>query len=164
MDLILGIDPGRDKTGFAFVKFPEGDLIASGIFRTDEKKHFLEFLSTKKFFNKKWLIENFNYEEISDSNLKAIFIGNGTTSKNFFGENENNFLQENIYIKIFEIDEKNTTLEARNLYWKIHKPNLFKRFLPRSMRVPSRKLDDLAAWAIVLKGLNIYGYKLQDKL
>ncbi len=159
--MVLGIDPGRDKTGFAFVNSKDGNLIASGIFKTEDENFFSEFFDDKKVLDEKYFLEKKTDIEIKISDLEMIFIGNGTTSKNFF---ENNFLRKKIDVKIYEIDEKNTTLDARNLYWKIHKPGLLKSFLPMSMRVPSRKLDDLAAWAIALRGLKIYGYMLKDKL
>ena len=37
--IVLGFDPGRDKTGFSFVN-SEGSLIASGIFPSSESDRF----------------------------------------------------------------------------------------------------------------------------
>ncbi len=149
MNLALGIDPGRDKTGFAFVNF-RGDLLASGIFPTEHSEIFVKSLrefSWEEFARNNWLIEILQENFACD--VKYIFVGNGTTSKDFV---KNNF--SGLLGKICEVDERNTTLEARDLYWKIHSnTGFFGRLLPKSIRIPPRKLDDLAAWAIAIRGL-----------
>ena len=143
--MILAFDPGRDKTGFALIK-DDGELIFSGIFPSSERKKFFEALLNES-------VDEFIIEKISETpnfigHVKFIAIGNGTSSKEFYQEAERNLKLE---IKI--VDERNTTLEARNLYWKIHKPNFWTRLLPKGLRVPPRVLDDLAAWAIAIKAV-----------
>ncbi len=145
-NLILGIDPGRDKTGFAFVNF-EGELISSGIFISSEREKFFDILINDGDISG-FIIEG-GHENLMQS-VNFIALGNGTNSKNFYDFISNKFMNK-IDVKIF--DEKNTTLEARKLYWKIHNPGFFVKLLPKNMRVPKRILDDLAAWAIVLRCL-----------
>ncbi len=145
-NLILAFDPGRDKTGFALVH-EDGELIFSGIFPSPEREIFFEQLLNEDIQN--FIIEK--REEIQNfiERVKFIAIGNGTHSHEFI---------KAIAILPFEIkitDERNTTLEARNLYWKIHKPGFFLRLLPRGLRVPPRVLDDLAAWAIARKQVRV---------
>lgn len=143
--LVLGFDPGRDKIGFAFADF-EGELILSGIFASSEREKFFEDISG-------FIIEqriNIIPENIF-SHLKFIAIGNGTKSKEFY-----DYVSEKFNCEIIITDEKNTTLEARSLYWKIHEPDLWVKLLPEGMRVPGRILDDLAAWSIVLRALKKY--------
>ena len=138
--LVLGLDPGRDKTGFAFVNF-SGELILSGIFPTSERE---------KFFAghyQDYVIEG--NSSISLSNVKFIALGNGTNSKEF-----HEYVKSKVTCEIIIVDEKNTTLDARKLYWKIHKPGFFAKLLPENLRVPKRVLDDLAAWEISLRALN----------
>ena len=153
MNLALGIDPGRDKTGFAFVNL-RGDLLASGIFPTEQSMIFVKSLrefSWEEFVRNNWLIEilHENLHENFACDVKYIFVGDGTTSKDFV---KNNFAD--LCEKICEVDERNTTLEARDLYWKIHSnTGFFGRLLPKAIRIPPRKLDDLAAWAIAIRGL-----------
>ena len=145
-NLILGIDPGRDKTGFAFVDF-DGNLRASGIFETSKRDNF--FADYKNFQDSNLIIEG-SSDSLKDSEVKFIALGNGTHSKEFY-DYLKNFLHDEKNIII--IDEKNTTLEARALYWKLHRPSLLTRLIPEGLRVPDRVLDDLAACIIALRAL-----------
>ena len=49
------------------------------------------------------------------------------------------------------VDEKNTTLEARKLYWKKNPPSGWRRLLPISMQVPPVPVDDIAAEVLANK-------------
>ena len=147
-DLILAFDPGRDKTGFALASLG-GELIFSGIFPSSERGKFFGALLNSESVDE-FIIEK-REEKISGfiGRVKFMAVGNGTGSKEFY---------EAVKALKFEIkitDERGTTLAARNLYWKIHKPGFFLRFLPKGLRVPPRVLDDLAAWAIARRALGI---------
>ncbi len=157
--MILAFDPGRDKTGFAFVD-EEGNLILSGIFETREREKFFEALlhdCILKSYITEQEIESLPENLISD--VKFIAIGNGTHSREF-----HDYVKNRTGIEIVTADEKNTTIEARGLYWKIHEPNFFMRLMPESMRVPSRVLDDLAAWAIGMRAMKKYRDIKENKL
>ena len=152
-DLVLGLDPGRDKTGFAFVNF-NGDLLVSGIFPSYEIEKCLADFTP-------YIIERRIDSEVLSftPRVKFIAIGDGTTSRKFTEHVRSITCHE-----IITVDERNTTLEARSLYWKIHRPGILMRLLPEGLRVPPRVLDDLAAWAVALRGLkkyrDIFGNKL----
>ena len=152
-DLVLGLDPGRDKTGFAFVNI-SGELLLSGIFPSCETEKFFEDFTP-------YIIErNIDFcAEDFISRVKFIAVGDGTTSKIFTEK-----LRTITSHEIITVDERNTTLEARNLYWKIHKPGIFLRLLPEGMRVPPRVVDDLAAFAVALRGLKKYRDIRRNKL
>ena len=158
--IALAFDPGRDKTGFAFVN-TEGSLLASGIFIADEaEKFFSDVLAGPESLDS-WLIEG-RTESLPQNLLSAakfIAIGNGTNSKSF-----TELVRKNLPCEILIVDEKNTTLEARSLYWQIHRPSFFMRLVPEGLRVPDRMLDDLAAWAIALRGLKKYRDIRRNKL
>lgn len=51
------------------------------------------------------------------------------------------------------VDERSTTLEARELYFRDHPPRGLARLIPRGMRFPARDIDDYAAYAIALRWL-----------
>ena len=165
-DLVLALDPGRSKTGFAFIK-TDGTLLVSGIFPSEERgKFFDEVFGEGLLFRKLscWITEG-SLESLADFSVERIIfivIGNGTGSKEFksyvlerSAENEHG---------IFFVDETNTTLEARKLYWKIHRPGLLTRLIPEGMRVPPRIIDDLAAWCVGLRGLKEYRDIIGNKL
>lgn len=152
-NIVLGLDPGKDKTGFAFVSH-EGDLLISGIFPSSEREKFFADFTTYVIERR---IESCA-EEIM-SRIELIVIGDGTTSKDFV-----QFVRGISGCEVLEVDERNTTIEARSLYWRIHEPGFFTRLLPEGMRVPERVLDDLAAWAVALRGLKKYRDIRRNKL
>ncbi len=162
-DLALGLDPGRDKTGFAFVNL-DGDLIVSGIFSSHERENFFAEIEKAIPNLSSWIQEgNPSFlPENPSHHLRVIIIGNGTTSREFSSWVEN---RTSCYkCDIMSVDERNTTLEARSLYWKIHRLGLMARLIPEGLRVPNRVLDDLAAWAVALRCVKNYRDIRQDKL
>ena len=162
-DLALGLDPGRDKTGFAFVNL-DGGLVVSGIFSSRERENFFAEIEREIPNLSSWIQEgNPNFLPESPSHhLRVIIIGNGTTSREFSSWVENRVSGYGCDIML--VDERNTTLEARSLYWKIHRPGLLSRLIPEGLRVPKRVLDDLAAWAVALRGVKNYRDIRQNKL
>ena len=158
--ITLGLDPGRDKTGFAFVN-DSGVLLASGIFPSNEAEKFFSAFLAGHHALSSWLIEG-TLESLPENLLSAvnfIAIGNGTHSKSFTER-----VSKNLPCEILTVDEKNTTLEARGLYWQIHRPSFLMRLIPEGLRVPARVLDDLAAWSIALRGLKKYRDIRRNKL
>ena len=150
--IVLGIDPGRDKTGFAFAD-SQGALIASGIFPTNQHMGFFAAVKAGRKSLTQWLTEgdSDSLPEDLTASVKFIAVGDGTHSRDFA-----ELLRNNLPCTLLTVDERNTTLEARNLYWTIHTPSFWTRLLPEGLRVPNRVLDDLAAWAIALRGLKKY--------
>ena len=158
--IILALDPGRDKTGFAFVNH-DGGLILSGIFATSDSAKFFEAVKCNTQTLCEYITEG-NFD-LLPKNLTAciefIAVGNGTHSKEFTAQ-----VSANLPCEIVIADERNTTLEARELYWQIHKPGFLMRLIPQGLRVPDRILDDLAAWAIALRALKKYRDISRNKL
>ena len=158
--MILGLDPGRDKIGFALTD-TDGGLILSGIFPQIEHVLFFHALLSDPHTLSRWILEGNTDslpENLADS-LEFTAIGNGTHSQSFT-DIAKNFLP----CEVLTVDERNTTLEARALYWRLHKPGIFMRLLPEGLRVPHRMLDDLAAWAIAIRGLKKYRDIRRNKL
>ena len=202
--IVLGLDPGRDKTGFAFVD-GEGELIVSGIFPSGESGRFFaavmaNFCGGDAVMNShddvmnlhdavmnphddamnlhgdahnphgdamnlhtealsEWIIEKVSPLPENISSIAFIAIGNGTHSKAFTQQ-----VRAALPCKIITVDEKNTTLEARSLYWSLHAPSFWVRLLPEGLRFPARVLDDLAAWSIAVRGLKKYRDINQNRL
>ena len=146
---VLGIDPGRDKVGWALVNY-DGDLFSSGICLVAEQELFLAALASGhwEYELSPWLTEKKTTLCVSQpGELSFVAVGNGT------GSPEAVRLLERLGIRIVVVDESGTTLEARELYWGLHAPTWPQRCLPRVMWFPPRPLDDLAAWAIAKRSL-----------
>ncbi|MCO4783157.1 MAG: resolvase [Candidatus Cloacimonetes bacterium] len=116
---ILAIDPGNSKWGVAIV---DSDLIVheQGIF-------VLDLLYTKvSEFTKKYEIDH-------------IVLGNQTKSSHFLK------VLSPIEIPIHLIDEKGSTLEAKDLYFELYPPSGIKKLIPRGLLYPPRDFDDVTA-------------------
>ncbi len=149
MALIVGIDPGRDKTGWALVR-PTGELVLSGIFPSSDLDRFLNVLLMPSAAWKEnlscWICEQRDFPAGNEA-VEYVAVGDGTGSAEVISR------MKKVGLTMRPVNEKGTTLAARTLYWKLHRPAWWQRCLPRSLRVPLRILDDLAAWAIVLESL-----------
>lgn len=150
MKMVLGLDPGRDKVGWAFVG-REGELLRSGIFPSRERALFwraLRALDRDRDLLDTWTLERpFEKREVA---MPDVFVvGKGTCG----GALAADLRTQSFGARVLCVDEKGTTLEARSLYWRLHAPSWWQRFLPRALWIPPRPLDDLAAWAIAVRGM-----------
>lgn len=146
MEVILGLDPGRDKFGWAFVA-PDGSLLASGIIPSARAEELVGYLLAGCLEG----VSSFTRENPGRiARLDppgVILLGNGTARQGLSGI----LVSRKKDFTLF--DEANTTLEARPLYWFLHPPKGLARFLPESLRVPPRPIDDLAAWVLARRFL-----------
>lgn len=141
-----GIDPGREKFGLALVGVEKKNLLLSAILPMEYFELTVNnLIGGNPSAIKAGIIEG-NDRDMAP--VERFFLGDGTSSQ--------------FYVKILErgkfkynmVDEKNSTLAARGLYWKLHPPSGLWRLVPLSLRVPPRPIDDLAAWEIALRALN----------
>jgi len=150
--MVLGIDPGRDKMGWAIANY-DGDLFSAGICPVSEQELFLTALTRKpdswEYELSPWMTEKPGLSVLRAEKLSLVAAGNGTGSQ---GTVE---LLRRLGVKIVVVDEKGTTLEARKLYWSFHGPSWWQRFLPRVMWFPPEALDDLAALVIARRSLDL---------
>ncbi len=141
--MYAGIDPGREKFGWALVE-SNGDLLLSGITPRPSFGLWLETLASGKAVGfDEWVCER-NVNDPVLSPCRNILLGKGTGMKE---------MAENIRDRgvAFEtVPEAYSTLRARKLYWMLHPPRGLVRVVPLSFRVPPRPVDDLAAWRLVL--------------
>lgn len=147
METILGLDPGKDKFGWAFVT-EEGILLASGIVPSSIVEERLDSLLEGDLAGLSAMVrENApNRDKLDPPDL--VLLGNGTARERLsaaLASRSQAFLL---------VDEAYTTLEARGLYWRLHPPGFFARMIPEGLRIPPRPVDDLAAWALVRRFLS----------
>lgn len=123
-DIILAIDPGRDKCGVAAVA-ESGQVLYRAVVPRENLSSVAEVL-------------------VSQHEISLIVVGNGTTSEaavrtlqniNSFGHKHN----------IVSINEYRSTDEARKRYWRENPPRGLMRFIPTTMQVPPVPVDDYVA-------------------
>ena len=120
-EIIIAIDPGTKKCGYAVV---------------DSNLNVLqrEVISTEK------IAKNIE-DSLNIYKINKIILGNGTNYKNIEKRLKNHFPQ----LKIILIEEDFSTLEARKKYFKAHPPRGIFKLIPLSLRVPPCHYDDFVA-------------------
>lgn len=128
---LLGVDPGTYKTGVAKVK-PNGEVISAEWLETQTLTEALTRLKAE-----------------CGAEITAIIIGNGTNTKPVHKVLGQVFTS----VPVIEVDEKHSTEQARTLYWRLNKPQGWRKLLPEGMRVPPEPLDGYAAAVLVQRYL-----------
>jgi RNase H-fold protein (predicted Holliday junction resolvase) len=75
-------------------------------------------------------------------------MGNQTTSKSWLQK-----IAARITIPITLVDERNSTLEARDRYWQMFPPKGLQKLIPQGMRLPNRPIDDIVAILLIERHL-----------
>jgi RNase H-fold protein (predicted Holliday junction resolvase) len=73
-------------------------------------------------------------------------MGNQTTSKQW-KEKLESILSTQITVAM--VDERNSSVEARDRYWQMYPPKGLTRLIPKSLRVPPRPIDDIVAILLI---------------
>ena len=120
-DLVIAIDPGREKCGIAVVHKQKGVLY-------------------KNIVNSSELIQDVLLN-LDNYQTNLIVIGSGTSSTKVRQKLETAHNKLNVVV----VDEYRTTDAARIRYWQENPPSGFKRFIPVTMMVPPVPVDDYAA-------------------
>ncbi|MFO7030266.1 resolvase [Limnospira fusiformis CCALA 023] len=124
--MILGFDPGRDKCGVAVV----GD---------NQQVYYHQVVAANDAIaTVKSLCSQFS--------VQLVVMGNQTTSRTW-KQQMRAVLPESI--QIVEVDERYSSLQARDRYWEMYPPQGLSRLLPQGMRVPPRPIDDIVAIILV---------------
>ncbi len=144
--MYLGLDPGKDKVGFAFVD-EEGKLLYSGIVQVVGIDLFLSSLIKGDWQKLRPYACEGEVGLLCDKELKGILLGGGTTSERL------ELALQRLGLKYEVVDESFSTERARKSYFQIHPPRGLRKLLPRSLSVPKRDIDDLAAWELVKRWL-----------
>lgn len=122
---VLAIDPGSRKLGMALVK------------RTSENK-----------LNLLWhkicpveMLASALVEANATETYSMVIVGNGTGSNDLVTE----LRREQPSIGILIVNEKDTTMQARERYWEHHPRTGWRRLLPATLQVPPNPVDDFVA-------------------
>jgi RNase H-fold protein (predicted Holliday junction resolvase) len=130
-EIILGFDPGKDKCGIA-------------VMGTDNLlKYHQVVASSEAIATLKSLCQQFP--------IDLCVMGNQTTSKTW-KQKLLEALPESV--KIIQIDERYSTLEARDRYWQMYPPQGLTRLIPQGMLTPPRPIDDIVAIILIERYLS----------
>ena len=127
MSFVLGVDPGTRKAGFAIVD-PSGAVVELGIESIDALLERARVL-------------------VDRHNVVTIALGTGTNAVALRGA------LAALGVPVRLVDERETTLRARSLYFADHPPRGWRRLIPLGMQVPPRPIDDYAAVLIARRYL-----------
>jgi len=118
---ILAIDPGKKKCGLAVME-PSGQV------------------KIKRVVDRAKVIEDISAQTLA-FDITEIVIGNTAFGKQLIQE----LSTAKKEITIHFVSEKNSSLEARQRYWQDNPPKGFWKFVPTTLRLPPRPIDDYAA-------------------
>jgi len=129
--MILGFDPGKDKCGIA-VMGRDKNVSYHQVVPSDAAVSTIQSLC-KQF------------------PIQLLVMGDQTTSKSWKQK-----LTQSLspFIKIVQIDERYSSLEARERYWQMYPATGLYRLIPEGMRTPPRPVDDIVAIVLIERYLN----------
>jgi RNase H-fold protein (predicted Holliday junction resolvase) len=128
--MLLGIDPGTRKCGFAVVERLGAQPLDLGIASLDA---FADRLAS--------LLRTYPIEHVA--------IGCGTNAETIAAVVRTTGLPFDL------VDERETTLRARARYFADHPPRGWRRLIPQGMLLPERPIDDYAALLIAERYLRL---------
>ncbi len=131
MSAILGFDPGRDKCGIA-VMGADRQLYYHEVIPAAEA------IATISRLQQKYAIA-------------VLVMGDQTTSKTWKRQLEQDLPAPP---PIMLVDERYSTLEARDRYWQMYPPSGLSRLLPKGMRSLPRPVDDIVAILLIERYLS----------
>lgn len=122
---VLAIDPGSSKCGLALVR------------RDDQDR--LELLWRGIVPRRQLMVKLKEAADVKSYGL--IIVGGGTNSRQIVAE----IREEYPGVGILVVDEKDTTMQARERYWVHNQRRGWRRLLPSTLQVPPEPVDDFVA-------------------
>jgi RNase H-fold protein (predicted Holliday junction resolvase) len=127
---ILGFDPGKDKCGVA-------------VMDGDRSLLYHQTIATAEIIDRITDLDR-------QYSIDRIVMGDQTTAKQWLQKLTIAF--PNLSIDL--IDERYSSLEARDRYWQMYPPNFLTSLIPQGMRQPPRPIDDLVAIILIERYLD----------
>jgi RNase H-fold protein (predicted Holliday junction resolvase) len=124
--VILGFDPGRQKCGLA-------------VMGLDRKLLYHQVISAQDTINTiQTLRQQFP--------ISLLVMGNQTSSTEWKQKLSDELPDP---LRIVLVDERYSTLEARDRYWQMFPPQGLSRLIPQSLRAIARPIDDIVAILLI---------------
>lgn len=124
--LILGFDPGRDKCGIA-------------IMGSDKQVYYHQVVPAASAIATLDLL-------LKQYQVSLLAMGDRTTAKDWQKRINSNLSSPP---PIVFVDERYSSLEARDRYWGMYPPKGLTRLIPQGMRQPPRPVDDIVAIILI---------------
>jgi len=123
--MYFGFDPGKDKCGIAIVTL-EGNPIRHEVIASDTAIETLQ----------NW---------IQTHSIQSLILGDQTGSKQW----RSRIIEALPNLQIITIDERFSSQQARDRYWKMYPAEGLQKLVPLGMRTPPRPIDDIVAIILV---------------
>ncbi len=127
--MLLGVDPGTRKCGYAVVERIDAPPLALGIVPLEQ-------------FGPRLATLRANFE------IDMVAIGHGTNAAAISA------MVREAGLPFALVDERETSLRARARFFIDHPPRGWRRLVPRGMLLPDRPIDDYAALLIAERYLS----------
>lgn len=124
--MILGFDPGRQKCGLAIMGLDRSLLHHQVIAAADT-------ISTIQSLQQQFPIS-------------LLVMGDQTTAKEWKQKLTDELL---VPLRIILVDERYSSLEARDRYWQMYPPRGLRRLIPQVFRTIPRPIDDIVAILLI---------------
>lgn len=129
--MILGFDPGKDKCGIA-------------VMGRDRNVSYYQVVPSESTISTiQSLCKQFPIE--------LLVMGDQTTSKSWKQKLTQSLSPS---IAIIQVDERFSSLEAKERYWQMYPATGLNRLIPLGMRTPPRPVDDIVAIVLIERYLN----------
>jgi RNase H-fold protein (predicted Holliday junction resolvase) len=128
--VILGFDPGRQKCGLAIMGLDRALFHRSVVASEDVLKNIADL--------------QMQYP------ISLAVMGDQTSAKDW----QEKLTQLTEPLRVVLIDERYSSLEARDRYWQLHPPKGWQRLLPKGLRQPTVPIDDIVAILLIERYLN----------
>lgn len=130
MTHLIAIDPGRCKCGLVLVDRDQACVVEGIVLPREEVDVQIET----------WIA--------TVHGVERILLGDGTSSED---------LRRGLkrFASVAVVQEKGSTLRARQRYWQLWPPKGWRRLLPRGLLVPPGDLDAVAAMVILEDALDL---------
>ncbi len=128
---ILGFDPGKDKCGIA-------------VMASDRSVMYHQTIATDQIITQIEVLDR-------QYSIDLIVMGDQTTAKQWRQKLTAAFA--NLPIEL--VDERYSSLEARDRYWQMYPPSFLTSLIPQGLRQPPRSIDDLVAIILIERYLNL---------
>jgi RNase H-fold protein (predicted Holliday junction resolvase) len=123
--MYIGFDPGKDKCGLAIVDANQQVIWHQVVRSTGVLAQLAALLAAEP--------------------IERLIMGDQTTAKQWKAQLQTAFPA----LPIVQVDERYSSLQARDRYWQMYPPQGLARLVPRGMQQPPRPIDDIVAILLV---------------